>query len=213
MTQRAVRVEHDQVVAESGRGLSQPGKRRKDQLPLGDSRTGDVPPEVRQHRRRAHSTPLVRRIGEQQHVARLLHGVDECVIRLLPRPHRPAKLEAGTRIGLREVHIVGDDPRRRASQIVDQHRMDRPRPGPASRLRLEIPQRVLVDLDEDDLLARRCGIGRPRHPPVVGLEFNRLERIAIAKRPSQPGVNGEDAQRRGQTDQDSGEPCAHVHQL
>ena len=91
-----------------------------------------------------------------------------------PDKRRAAEVEAALRVRLGEVDVVGDQLRRRARQIVDQQRVHDARPRPAAGVRLQIAKRVLVDLDERDVLARGVGPRRPRQPPVVGLELDGL---------------------------------------
>ena len=79
---------------------------------------------------------------------------------------------------LGKVHVVGDraSAGARARKSISD-RVDDARPGPASGVRLEVPQRVLVDLDERDVLARGLRTRRARETPVVGLELQRLKRV------------------------------------
>jgi hypothetical protein len=73
---------------------------------------------------------------------------------------------------------------------------------PPARMRLEIAQRVLVDLDERDVFARRQRIHGTRQAPVVGLELDRAERL-------EAGEHQHDERRR-QPDRQPRNSFSHV---
>src|SRR5438094_245803 len=98
---------------------------------------------------------------------------------------------AGVRAG--EIDVVANHSGRR--EVIDQHRVHHARPRPASDIRLEVAERVLVDLDERDVLAGRLGMGRAREAPIVGFQLDRLERVRAGA-----GADNAEQSIRGEND-------------
>jgi hypothetical protein len=91
--------------------------------------------------------------------------------------------------------------------------MDRPRPRPASGVRFEVAQRVLVDVDERDVASCGGRIGGARQPPVVGFELDALKKIlTVASERSQQKVREEDNRGRTKANQESRDGFTHADQ-
>ncbi len=140
----------------------------------------------RRGRNRARLDPVVEPIRRRlqrflRRTARLrgdVHNVDDVAGLRGSFRQRPVRLLAGPclcpdrerpPVALGENHVVHDHLRRDARQIVEQRRVDHPRPRPAPDQRLQVPHARLVDRHENDVLAGRGRVGGPLDPPVVGL--------------------------------------------
>ena len=182
VAQRAVGIEHE---AGCGRG---PTRRRPARANGGSTprRSYDARHVERITRRRAapafSTSASYGRVGEQDDVAGRLDRVDQRPIRLgAATSSMPPKSKPRRRVGLGKVDVVGDHLRRRARQVVEQHRVHDARPRPAAGVRLQVAQRVLVDFDERDVLAGRLRARGVRQPPVVGAELGELERAEAVR--------------------------------
>ena len=111
--------------------------------------------------------PAESRIGQQHDVLGRRHRVDERAIGLGAGHWRTAHVEALAAVVVDKEHVVDDQPRRRAREVVDQHRVHRARPGPATHQRLELAHRLLVDLHHDQLTRCSARIDGLPHQQVV----------------------------------------------
>ena len=95
-----------------------------------------------------------------------------------------------------------------------QHRVHDARPRPASGVRLQVAQRVLVDLDERDVLARGLRPRRARQAPVVGLGARSIcsgsdpAARSCARTARRAPARGRRGRAHGQSDQ-TGDRFAH----
>ena len=173
VSERPIRIEHEQVVPEPGHGGRQIRIRRKDHTALGDAFPGRHKPRIGNG---GHlGVALECRIREHQDVAGLADRVGKRRVGFGAGPRGSREGESEARVRVREVDVVQDHRRRRAREVVEQARVHDARPGPSSGERLEVAERVLVDLDEDDILTRGRGSRGRDQPPVVGAHLDGLE--------------------------------------
>src|SRR5262245_24609337 len=214
VTQWTVSVEHDEVVAETGRALGERCEGSRHELSFDWLARTDSKPLVRylwRIRARGRGCPFKRRVDRDDDISRGLHRVGERLVGFNPGPRCAAEGESGPRIRPAEDHVVHDDLRWRTRQKVNQHRMHGPRPGPSAGVRLEITQRVLVDVDERNVAAGGGRIGGTRQPPVVGFELDAMqEALAVAGERGQDHVGAEDDRGRTKANQQPGDSFTHA---
>ena len=180
VAQRTVGIEDEAVVPEPRRGGGELRERRQHAPQFVDA--GDVERVAGVGERDVLDLAVVRRVGDEDDVARGLHRLGQHPIRLGTAQGRSAEVEATAGVGLREHDVVGDDLRGRARKIVEKHRVDGARPGPASRIGLQGAERGLVDLDERDVWTRGLGAGRLGQAPVVRPPLDEREWAEAAPR-------------------------------
>ena len=119
--------------------------------------------------------PLIHGVGEQYHRARLANGFDERCVGFLRGNRHVADLRAERPVRLEKREIDSDDLGRRATQIIDEARIDDARPRPATKVRREIADGRVVELDEHDVFVERRRVGGPADAPVVRPQLGRIE--------------------------------------
>ena len=127
-------------------------------------------------------------VREQDDIARSLHGFREIAIRPLGRVVLAHERVGRLTFPLPEPDVDSDRLRRAAVQVVDEQRRDGAGPWPAAGDFLELANRRVVDLDEDDVLA--CfgrSLAEGPHPPVVGLELGDVEPAGPRNQPHERG--------------------------
>ena len=118
-------------------------------------------------RRRLVRLAAIGGIGEHDDVTRLGDRVDQRLVGLGAGGRLTAHVELLATVALEKLHVVDDEPRGRAGEVVDEETVDETRPGPAADERLHFAQRLFVDLHHDELRGRPRGIDGPPHPDVV----------------------------------------------
>ena len=151
-------------------------------------------------------------VGREHDVARARRRRRQRAVRLGATPGDVVDLERPL-LAFGEEHVVDDDLRRGAGEVVDQGRVDHARPRPAARVRLEAADAAVVDADEHDVAPRRRRVRRHADAVVVGLELDGLEERGLAGGPRQRRrrrANGASDQEppRPTLHQDTCSPCA-----
>jgi hypothetical protein len=162
-------------MAETGAYRGELSERRKDHAPLDDAGAVQGVAGIGKIGAAAFGR-LVGRVSQQDHVAGGCDGIDQVLIRLRAGQRRRAEFEASPAVGFGKVHVVGDHLRRCPPQVIEKHRVHDARPRPPPGVWFHVAEGVLVDLDEDDVGARRR---RPRgsdETPVVSLELDGVQR-------------------------------------
>ena len=211
MAQRAVGVEDEVVVAETRRGDRERFPRREHDAPLENGAIIQLEVTA-QVGRAAPLRGLVSRVGKEDHVAGFLDRLHERLVRFGARPIGAAEFDpAFARVRAGKIDVVADHLRGREREVIDHHRMHHARPRPSSDIWLEVSQRVLVDLDERDVLAGRLGMGRARETPIVRLQLDRLQRVWAdsAAHDGEQSIRGEDDAGGDQADEDTGQELTH----
>jgi hypothetical protein len=211
MTKRTVWIVDEQVVPESGRSIGECRERREHQLSFDDERRVQPEAGIGNHRRLLEGCPFIGRIDEENDVAQFSYRVDKHLVRVGTGQGRSSERKSSPRVGLSEDDVVHDESSRRAGQVIEQHRVDSTRPGPAPRIRLKVAQAVLVDFDEGEILSGRRRIGRLRQTPVVRLQFDCLKRMEswVAGAAREDGIEPEDRRSRDNPDGDSSDDFSH----
>ena len=91
--------------------------------------------------------------------------------------------------------------------------MDGARPRPSPRVRLQISQAVLIDLDEREIGPGRGRPRRPRQAPIVGLELERLKgmRSDAARERREREVAPKDDRAGAKSDDNARDGFWHLH--